>query len=156
MDFLQNIMTRTPPESSVSLHYLSFCLQPLDRLCEFRLFCRQQLHVLIHLLHDWQFSTSQLRLKLLICGKCCYEVRLIRSQTAFFRPTFVSWPSLSTICCNLPWPCTSSSPSWKFHDDYTSNDSIVKISSAGIFSIAPFLLKRTLSWNVNCHFMQYQ
>ena len=39
-------------KSFVSLDYLSFCLQPLDRLCEFRLFCRQQLHVLIHLLHD--------------------------------------------------------------------------------------------------------
>ena len=93
--------------------------------------------------------------KLLIWGKCRYDVWLIRSQTAFFRPTFVSWPSLSTICCNLPWPCTSSSPSWKFHDDYIPNDSMVKISSAGIFSIAPFL-NRTLSWNVNCHFMQYQ
>ena len=40
-------------------------------------------------------------------------------------------------------------------DDYIPNDSMVKISSAGIFSIAPFL-NRTLSWNVNCHFMQYQ
>ena len=84
-----------------------------------------------------------------------YEVWLIRSQTAFFCPTFVSWPSLSTICCNLPWPCTSSSPSWKFQDDYIPNDSMGKISFACIFSIAP-LLKRTLSWYVNCHFMLHQ
>merc|ERR1712038_1016735 len=38
-----------PCHRLVAIH-LSFCLQPLDRLCEFRLFCRQQLHVLIHLL----------------------------------------------------------------------------------------------------------
>ena len=133
------------------LCYLSFCLQPLDRLCEFRLFCRQQLHVLIHLLHHWQFSTSQV----MLFWWFVFNTVMRCMFTPFFCPTFVSWPSLSTICCNLPWPCTSSSPSWKFQDDYIPNDSMGKISFACIFSIAP-LLKRTLSWYVNCHFMLHQ